>query len=247
MRAYKTVNDSYIEPISFIVPRRAETFQEDIYPPTVGLKPAMSSAEWFDGAEGLPPKISLESIYDGTGMKEVPAEAPKPASKAPEPVKAPEPKKEVVKPTPEPTPTPTTLRSPPPTMKEQGATMMSAADKFQDTEPVEDDADDGSSFEEVQKPVERTSAVTPAVVETKKEEPTPVASSVWEDVETPEPKAVTPTSKVRLYVCFEEAQLMSNRPPRLQARHRSLWKKSLPLRLPRLVPALNRWSKRSIT
>ncbi|CAI4211532.1 unnamed protein product [Parascedosporium putredinis] len=32
MRAYKTVNDSYIEPISFTVPRRAETFQSDIYP-----------------------------------------------------------------------------------------------------------------------------------------------------------------------------------------------------------------------
>ncbi|OAQ99773.1 hypothetical protein LLEC1_06792, partial [Akanthomyces lecanii] len=33
MRAYKTVNDSYIEPISFTVPRRAETFQADIFPP----------------------------------------------------------------------------------------------------------------------------------------------------------------------------------------------------------------------
>lgn len=32
MRGFKTVNDSYIEPISFIVPRRAETFQRyDIY------------------------------------------------------------------------------------------------------------------------------------------------------------------------------------------------------------------------
>ncbi|KAL9048179.1 MAG: hypothetical protein Q9206_006192, partial [Seirophora lacunosa] len=60
MRAFKTVNDSYIEPISFIVPRRAEVFQGDIYPPVVGTKPAMSAAEWFDGMEGLPPKIDLE-------------------------------------------------------------------------------------------------------------------------------------------------------------------------------------------
>ncbi len=30
MRAFKTVNDSYIEPVSFIVPRRAEVFQNDI-------------------------------------------------------------------------------------------------------------------------------------------------------------------------------------------------------------------------
>lgn len=28
MRAFKTVNDAYIEPISFIVPRRAEVFQD---------------------------------------------------------------------------------------------------------------------------------------------------------------------------------------------------------------------------
>lgn len=65
MRAFKTVNDSYIEPVSFIVPRRAEVFQEDIYPPAVGTKPAVSSSEWFEGKDGLPPKIDLESIYNG--------------------------------------------------------------------------------------------------------------------------------------------------------------------------------------
>ncbi|KAI4172727.1 MAG: hypothetical protein LQ348_006706, partial [Seirophora lacunosa] len=73
MRAFKTVNDSYIEPISFIVPRRAEVFQGDIYPPVVGTKPAMSAAEWFDGMEGLPPKIDLESIYEGGEPIEIPA------------------------------------------------------------------------------------------------------------------------------------------------------------------------------
>ncbi len=40
MRAFKTVNDSYIEPISFIVPRRAEVFQDDIFPPAVGSEPS---------------------------------------------------------------------------------------------------------------------------------------------------------------------------------------------------------------
>ncbi|KIV81149.1 hypothetical protein PV11_08589 [Exophiala sideris] len=185
MRAYKTVNDTYIEPISFIVPRRAETFQEDIYPPAVGLKPAMRSKEWFEGAEKTPPKISLESVYDGQGMKEVPSDAPKPATKAPEPIKVDEPKKEVVEPTPE--PTPTTIKSPPPPMKEQGATMMAAATKFQDTEPVKEDENDNSSFEEVQKPVERTSATKPAVSEETREEPALGTSAVEEDV--PEPKA----------------------------------------------------------
>jgi len=186
MRAYKTVNDNYIEPISFIVPRRAESFQEDIYPPTVGLKPAMSSNEWFEGASGLPPKISLESLYEGQGIKEVPADAPKPVKKAPEPVKAPEPKPEVAEPSPAATPT---IRSPPPSMKDQGATMMAAATKFQDSEPVEEDGDDDSSFEEVQKPAERTSAVKPAVAEESKEEPTLAASKARADAEGPEVKA----------------------------------------------------------
>ncbi|EXJ95397.1 hypothetical protein A1O1_00518 [Capronia coronata CBS 617.96] len=194
MRAYKTVNDSYIEPISFIVPRRAETFQEDIYPPAVGLKPAMSSEEWFGGAEGLPPKISLESIYDGTGLKEVSADEAKRVQKAPEPAKAPEPKKEVAKPEPEPEPTPTIIQTPPPSMKEQGATMMAAATKFQDTEPVEDD-DDASSFEEVQPPFERKAATKPAVAEAEKVAPAPVTSSVWEDVEAPEPQPASPVKK----------------------------------------------------
>src|SRR5271156_1991572 len=92
MRAYKTVNDSYIEPVSFIVPRRSETFQEDVYPPTVGLKPAISGEEWFAGKDGIPPKVSMESLYEGEGMKEV-EEEQTPVTKAPEAVKAPEPAK----------------------------------------------------------------------------------------------------------------------------------------------------------
>jgi coronin-1B/1C/6 len=183
-RAYKTVNDNYVEPISFIVPRRAETFQEDIYPPTTGLKPAVSAKEWFDGADGLPPKISMESLYDGSGVQEVPADEVKPVKKAPETTKAPEPKKEAAAPAPE--PAPTALRSPPPSMKEQGATMASAADRFKDDEPAEPE-DEESEFEEVQKPVERTSATKPApATETKKEgTATPTVSKVWEDVEGP--------------------------------------------------------------
>ncbi|KAK5048323.1 hypothetical protein LTR84_005993 [Exophiala bonariae] len=185
-RAYKTVNDSYIEPISFIVPRRAESFQEDIYPPTTGLKPAVSGKEWFDGAAGIPPKISLESIYDGTGLKEVAASQP-PVKKAPEPVKAPEPKKEVSQPAPAPSPT---IRSPPPTMKEQGVGMAAAAGKFQDTEPAEESGDE-SPFEEVQKPVERKSATVPASAEVKKETPlpSPVKSQL---AEVTQPKPASP-------------------------------------------------------
>jgi coronin-1B/1C/6 len=183
-RAYKTVNDTYIEPISFIVPRRAETFQEDIYPPTTGLKPAVNGNEWFGGKDGLPPKISMEGLYDGTGAREVSLDEAKPVKQAPEPIKAPEPKKQVVEPTPE----PATIRSPPLSMKEQGATMASAADKFKDDEPAEEEEEE-EPFEEIQKPVERTTAAKPAAVaqEKKEEAPTPAAPKAGDGVEELEP------------------------------------------------------------
>ncbi|KAI5284676.1 Coronin-like protein crn1 [Ascosphaera acerosa] len=75
VRAFKTVSDSYIEPISFIVPRRSEQFQDDIYPPTTGLTPAMGAADWFGGKDGVPPLLDMASLFEGHGMKQAaPAE-----------------------------------------------------------------------------------------------------------------------------------------------------------------------------
>ncbi|KAK9321203.1 hypothetical protein V1517DRAFT_327054 [Lipomyces orientalis] len=65
VRAYKTVHDTLIEPIQFIVPRRAETFQSDIYPDCPSGEPAISAAEWFDGKDAAPKLINLEAVYDG--------------------------------------------------------------------------------------------------------------------------------------------------------------------------------------
>ncbi|RPA78934.1 DUF1900-domain-containing protein [Ascobolus immersus RN42] len=67
MRAYKTCNDAYIEPISFIVPRRAETFQSDIFPPAFDGTPGLTSEQWFAGESGLPPKFDLETLYSADG------------------------------------------------------------------------------------------------------------------------------------------------------------------------------------
>lgn len=181
MRAYKTVSDSYIEPISFIVPRRAESFQEDIYPPTSGLKPAMSSKEWLEGAEGLPPKISMESLYDGSGVQEVPAEEAKRPAKAAEPTKpAAAPELKTAAEEPEPTPSIVASRGPPPSMKEQGSSMMAMASKFEDNEAAEE-KDDESDFEEVQKPEERTSAVKPASSEVTPQEAVAPTSKLWKE------------------------------------------------------------------
>ena len=152
MRAYKTVNDSYIEPISFTVPRRAEVFQSDIYPPAMGSKPAVSAAEWLSGKDGLPAKIDLESIYEGNAPVEVPADykPPTPAP-APTPAKAHSPAKK------EPEPAPAvTQRAPPPTMSEQKGSIAAMASKFQDDGTADDDEDETSSFEEISKPVQKS-------------------------------------------------------------------------------------------
>jgi coronin-1B/1C/6 len=185
-RAYKTVNDSWIEPISFIVPRRSEVFQEDIYPPTTGLKAAVSSGEWFDGKTGLPPKISLESVYEGKPPvevksdytpREIPVTSP-PATKT----EAPKPKPE---PEPEPIHSPVS-RGPPPEMKDNKASISAMANKFADKDDEESSDDDASSFEEVPKPVER-----PSVTAARQEEKTkgPVAKK---EVPKEEPKVASP-------------------------------------------------------
>ncbi|KAK3624569.1 Coronin-like protein crn1 [Elasticomyces elasticus] len=165
-RAYKTVDDRLIEPIPFIVPRRSETFQDDIYPATVGLKPAMSSSEWLDGKTGLPPKFSMEDMYEGKEPQEYAAqEAQKVApaktasAPAPAPAAAPTPKEPVVE---KPEPTPAVAREMP-SMKDNKQSMSALASKFADKDEDEaDDDDDTSSFEEIQKPVERPNAVRQA-------------------------------------------------------------------------------------
>lgn len=171
MRAYKTVNDSYIEPISFTVPRRSEVFQSDIYPPAIGSKPAVSAAEWLSGKDGLPAKIDLESIYEGNAPVEVPADY-KPPTPAPAPtlVKAPSPEKKE----PEPAPV-TTQRAPLPTMSEQKGSIAAMASKFQDDDAAEDDEDETSSFEEISKPVQKH---IPAAVKAEARQPvSPIKTS----------------------------------------------------------------------
>ena len=164
-RAYKTVDDRMVEPIPFIVPRRAETFQDDIYPATTGLKPAMSSADWLSGKTALPPKFSMEDMYEGNELTEFAAtEAPKVApaksmsAPAPAPAAAPTPK--------EPEPAPAAAREVP-SMKDNKQSMSAMASKFADNDGDAEDDDDASSFEEVQKPVERPSAVLAARQESK--------------------------------------------------------------------------------
>ncbi|AAS52798.1 AER114Wp [Eremothecium gossypii ATCC 10895] len=67
LRAYKTVRDQCIEPISFFVPRKAEVFQDDIYPDAPSGKPALTAEEWFAGKSVDGPILfSVQSLYDGS-------------------------------------------------------------------------------------------------------------------------------------------------------------------------------------
>ncbi|CBX97194.1 Coronin-like protein crn1 [Plenodomus lingam] len=167
LRCFKTVNDSYIEPVSFIVPRRSEMFQSDIYPPTTGSKPGVTAAEWFAGKTALPPKISLESVYDGGAPQEVSSDyKPPPVAVAQSsPTKA-----EAPKPTPEPTPASTAFRGPALSMKDNKDSLAAGASKFADKDDVSDNGS-ASSFEEVPKPFERPTVAATRQEEKKESEP----------------------------------------------------------------------------
>ena len=188
MRAYKTVNDSYIEPVSFTVPRRAEVFQSDIYPPATGTKPAVTAAEWLSGKDGIPSKIDLESIYEGNAPVEVASDYKPPApAPTPAPTKAPSPVKKENEPA-------LVQRAPPPTMSEQKGSIAAMASKFQDNDEEGNSDDDASSFEEIAKPIQRgvsgTTKVDPKPLSPIKTSPTKVSPP------KPSPGAQpTPTSR----------------------------------------------------
>ena len=194
MRAFKTVNDAYIEPISFIVPRRSEVFQGDIYPPVVGSKPAFSAAEWLDGQTGLPPKINLEGIYEGGEATEVPSDykptaAPTPRATSPVKRQTDAPREAAIQPTP-------VARGPPPSMTEQTSSIKDLASKFIDKDAAEDDEDEEtSSFEEIAEPVDRSDKQFPTAAK-QPEKVTEAAPGPAAVDQAPQPTMVRSTSQL---------------------------------------------------
>lgn len=185
MRAFKTVNDNYIEPISFTVPRRAETFQSDIFPPAIGTRPAMNAKEWLDGKTDIPAKIDLESIYEGTAPKEVAANYQPPAPVAAPAAPVVEPKKEEPKEEPKPA-----FRAPV-SVGDQKSSISAMANKYQDTEEEEPKKEEPSSFDEEVKPAQR--APLPIRSESKPATP-PVASPAPAPVKTASAPAPAPAA-----------------------------------------------------
>ncbi|XP_045152582.1 coronin-2A isoform X2 [Echinops telfairi] len=76
-RFYKLITTkSLIEPVSMIVPRRSESFQEDIYPPTAGTQPSLTAQEWLSGINREPLLVSLRPGSELLSPKPRPPESP---------------------------------------------------------------------------------------------------------------------------------------------------------------------------
>ncbi|EMD39400.1 hypothetical protein CERSUDRAFT_113035 [Gelatoporia subvermispora B] len=77
-RAYKVAGSS-IEAIAFIVPRKSDSFQSDIYPPAPSSEPALSAGEFFAGKTAPAKLVSLENGAISDAPKSTPAPAPQSA------------------------------------------------------------------------------------------------------------------------------------------------------------------------
>lgn len=72
-RFYKLIPlKNLIEPISMIVPRRSDQYQDDLYPMTAGTEPALSAAEWLSGVNKEPVLMSLRSSYSRPSIFKAP-------------------------------------------------------------------------------------------------------------------------------------------------------------------------------
>ncbi|KAF9980614.1 Coronin-like protein crn1 [Modicella reniformis] len=73
-RAYK-VSNTIVEPISFTVPRKSDSFQADLFPDCAADEPALTADAWFDGEDANPKLISLEKGFIAPAKKEFVASA----------------------------------------------------------------------------------------------------------------------------------------------------------------------------
>lgn len=127
-RAFKCVG-SMVEPISFVVPRKSDAFQSDLFPPAPSSTPALTAAQWIGGKSAAPILINLETLQQEaatalppktTYTPPTPKATPTVSAPAPAPVATPTPFKvstptSAPAPTPAPAPAPVKIASPAPT------------------------------------------------------------------------------------------------------------------------------------
>ncbi|KAJ7148452.1 microtubule binding protein [Mycena crocata] len=103
-RAYKIAGSS-IEAIAFIVPRKADSFQSDIFPPAPSSEASLSASEFFSGKSA---PLRLVSLEDGVSFASK-GQGLSSSTSAPIPAAAPpkvEPTRTYTAPAPEPAPAP---------------------------------------------------------------------------------------------------------------------------------------------
>ena len=66
-----TNNHTTVEPLCFTVPRKSETFQDDIYPDTPGTVAAHTADEWLGGSDKTPILTSMNPAIAGTSSSQV--------------------------------------------------------------------------------------------------------------------------------------------------------------------------------
>lgn len=59
-RFYKLHPSNWIEPLPMFCPRRSDEFQEDLYPPSPSMQPALTADEWMGGIDKDPNLISFK-------------------------------------------------------------------------------------------------------------------------------------------------------------------------------------------
>eukprot|EP00802_Teleaulax_amphioxeia_P011476 Tamp_11508.p1 GENE.Tamp_11508~~Tamp_11508.p1 ORF type:complete len:534 (+),score=136.96 Tamp_11508:23-1624(+) len=106
--------DQKIEPLSFTVPRKAESGNEDLYPDTFAGKAALTAQEWLSGKNATPVLMPLSEagkfntfVLPTTESDSKPAAQPSPAPKEEPPKPKPAPATRAAPPEPSPAPAPT--------------------------------------------------------------------------------------------------------------------------------------------
>ncbi|KAH8993016.1 microtubule binding protein [Lactarius akahatsu] len=89
-RAYK-LTISAVEPIAFIVPRKSDSFQSDIFPPAPSIEPSLSAGEFFTGKPVSLKLVSLETGAVSTTASSVPLPTRTATASSPVPASAPAP------------------------------------------------------------------------------------------------------------------------------------------------------------
>ncbi|GAA5996308.1 hypothetical protein JCM5350_006508 [Sporobolomyces pararoseus] len=127
VKAYKAAG-TMIEPISFVVPRKSDSFQSDLFPPAPSDQPALSASEWFGGKTLPPILIDMQTrqtavSHDPTYKTYTPSTStpapkretpPREPSPPPPPAAAKEVKREATPPPPPAAATPRQATPPPP-------------------------------------------------------------------------------------------------------------------------------------